>query len=113
MNLSNHNISFPHSDEEASISRFTPKASYENKTICTDKTPLDTVKPNMVSCFYGINMATTRCFAWVSGCDQNEYIWIRKKGETDWNRFESYKGDYSEIYITNDSYLTDGMNRVK
>lgn len=113
LNLDNHNISFPHSDEEAAISRFTPKASYENKTICTDKTPLDTIKPNMVSCFFGINMATTRCFAWVSGCDQNEYIWIRKKGETDWNRFESYKGDSSEISSTNDSYVTDKMNRVK
>lgn len=113
LNLNNHNISFPHSDEEASISRFTPRASYENKTICTDKTPLDTVKPNMVSCFYGINMATTRCFAWVSGCDQNEYVWIRKKGDVEWSRFESYKDDSSEISNTNDSYATDVMNRVK
>ena len=112
LNLNNHNISFPHSDEEASIKRFTPKASYENKTICTDKTPLDTVKPNMVSCFYGINMQTTRCFNWISVQDQNEYVWIRKKGETDWNRFESYKGDQSEIG-SNDQYEEEVMNRIK
>lgn len=113
LNLNNHTISFPHSDEEAEIARFTPKASYENKTICTDKTPLDTIKPNMVSCFYGINMQTTRCFNWVSVQDRNEYVWIRKKGDTDWNRFESYKGDSSEISDSNDSFATDYMNRVK
>ena len=112
LNLNNQTISFPHSDEEAEIARFTPKASYENKTICTDKTPLNTVKPNMVSCFFGINMQTTRCFNWVSGCDQNEYVWIRKKGEIDWSRFESYKGDSSEISSTNNS--NDGvMSRIK
>lgn len=112
LNLNNQTISFPHSDEEAEIARFTPKASYENKTICTDKTPLNTVKPNMVSCFFGIDMQTTRCFNWVSGCDQNEYVWIRQKGETDWSRFESYKGDSSEISDINNSH--DGvMSRVK
>ena len=111
LNLNNQTISFPHSDEEAEIARFTPKASYENKTICTDKTPLNTVKPNMVSCFFGIDMQTTRCFSWVSGCDQNEYVWIRQKGETDWHRFESYKGDSSEISSNNSN---DGvMSRVK
>lgn len=112
LNLANHTISFPHSDEEAEIARFTPKASYENKTICSDKTPLNEHKPNMVSCFPGINMQTTRCFAWVSVPDQNEYVWIRKKGETSWNRFESYKGDQSEIG-SNDAYDTGVMNRVK
>lgn len=113
LNLANKNISFPHSDEQAEIARFTPKASYENKTICTDKTPLNITKPNMVSCFFGIDMQTTRCFNWVSNKDQNEYVWIRKQGDTKWNRFESYKGDSSEISTDNDSYETGKINRVK
>lgn len=113
LDLNNRTISFPHSDEEAEIARFTPKASYENKTICTDKTPLSLTKPNMVSCFFGINMQTTRCFNWISIRDQNEYVWIRKQGDSTWNRFESYKGDDSELSDNNDTYVTDNMNRVK
>lgn len=113
LDLNNRTISFLHSDEEAEIARFTPKASCENKTICTDKTPLDLVRPNMVSCFYGIDMQTTRCFNWISGSDQNEYVWIRKQGELQWNRFESYKGEKSEISDNNNDYETDEMNRVK
>ena len=45
----------------------------------------------MVTCSFGINAATTRCFNWFSMSKNNEYVWIRKKGDIIWNRFESYK----------------------
>jgi hypothetical protein len=35
------------------ISKYTPKASFENKNVCTDKTKLDLDKPNMVTCSFG------------------------------------------------------------
>lgn len=112
--LSNKNISFFHTEAQFPVSNYEPKSSKYNKTICTDKSRLNLDKPNMVSCFFGINMQTTRCFNWVSVPERNEYIWIRKKGENEWiNRFESYKGHSSEIANTNDVYEVGKMNRVK
>lgn len=114
--LTNKNISFFHTEDQFPVSNYTPKASKYNKTICTDKSKLNTTRPNMVSCFYGINMQTTRCFNWVSVQERNEYVWIRQKGSTSWdNRFESYKGHTSELTNNNanDVYTTGTMNRVK
>jgi hypothetical protein len=31
-------IEFPHSEEKCPVSKFTPKASFEHKNVCTDKT---------------------------------------------------------------------------
>ena len=45
----------------------------------------------MVTCSFGVNIYTTRCFNWISVGYYNEYVWIRKKGDTTWQRFESYK----------------------
>ena len=45
----------------------------------------------MVYCSFGINVHTTRCFNWISVGYFDEYIWIRKQGDTEWKRFESYK----------------------
>jgi len=59
--------------------------------VLTDKTSPDFTKPNMVTCSFGINAATTRCFNWFSMLKNNEYVWIRKVGDVTWNRFESYK----------------------
>jgi len=48
----------------------------------------------MVTCSFGKNPYTTRCFNWVSGGLFDEYVFI-KQGAT-WVRFESYKeGDES------------------
>lgn len=96
-------ISFPKSDNAYDISLFTPKASYEHKNVCTDKSKLDTEHPNMVTCSFGINMNTTRCFNWVSAGYFDEYIWIRKSGETAWTRFESYT-EVSEAAVQSDTY---------
>ena len=90
-------ISFPHSSEEYPVNLFTPKASFENKNISTDKSKLNTDRPNMVYCSFGINMHTTRCFNWVSVGSFNEYVWIRKKGTQTWTKFESYSHSDSPV----------------
>ncbi len=74
---------------------YTPKASYEGKNIITDKTHPDTEKPNMVTCSFGIDMATTRCFNWISLNEAAEFVFI--KTSTGWERFESYGGHNHDI----------------
>mgnify|MGYP003421453922 FL=1 len=91
MNLDNPIIRYPHSSNIYELNKFSPKASFEHKNVSTDKSKLDINKPNMVSCSFGVNLHTTRCFNWISVGNYNEYIWLRKKGNSDWVRFESYK----------------------
>ena len=88
--LNTDKISFPKSNEKYDVAKFTPKASFEHKNVCTDKTELNIEKPNAVTVSFGINMNTTRCFNWVSGGYFDEFVWIRKKGTTNWKQFESY-----------------------
>lgn len=91
VDLNEETIKFPHSEQQYKVSNFQPKASYLSKNVCSDKTKLDASKPNMVTCSFGLNLHTDRSFNWISvGC-HNEYIWLRKKGETEWTKFESYK----------------------
>ena len=86
-------IEFPKTDEKYPVSRFTPKASWEHKNVCTDKSKLDMDKPNVVSVSFGIDMYKTRCFNWVSAGYFREFVWIRRKGQETWeSRFESYNG---------------------
>ena len=95
LELSKEFIEFPKTSEKCPVSRFTPKASFEHKNVCTDKTPLDIEKPNMVTCSFGKNPYTTRCFNWISGGLFDEYVFI-KQGNN-WIKFESYKeGDESK-----------------
>lgn len=93
MDLSKPTISFPHSEAEYALSKFSPKASFEHKNVQTDKSKLDMEKPNMVNCSFGVNMYTDRCFNWISAGVYDEYIWLRKKseGETWTHVFESYR----------------------
>lgn len=85
-------IEFPKSEETFPISRYTPKASWEHKNVCTDKSKLDMNKPNMVTTSFGINIHTTRCFNWISAGDFDEFVWLRPQGSSTWtDRFESYK----------------------
>jgi hypothetical protein len=90
VSLAKEYIGFPHSNEIVPISRYTPKASYENRNVMTDKTQLDREKPNMVTCSFGIDVYKTRCFNWISCGAFDEYLWVRKKGEDAWKKFESY-----------------------
>lgn len=90
VSLDKEYIGFPNSKEIVPISRYTPKASYENKNVMTDKSQLDREKPNMVTCSFGMNVYKTRCFNWISCGAFDEYLWVRKKGDVDWKSFASY-----------------------
>lgn len=89
--LENNKISFPKTEDTFDVAMFTPKASFENKNVSTDKSKLDLNRPNMVTCSFGRNIHTTRCFNWISCGAFDEFIWIRRKGTSDWAKFESYK----------------------
>ena len=97
VSLKKEYIGFPNSTEIVPISRYTPKASYENRNVMTDKSQLDREKPNMVTCSFGIDVYKTRCFNWISCGAFDEYLWIRKKGETNWKSFASYTKTNDQI----------------
>ena len=80
-------IEFPKTSEKCPVSKFTPKASFEHKNVCTDKTQLDTEKPNMPTVSFGINIFTTRCFNWISCGLFNEYVFIKQNNGT-WKKYE-------------------------
>ena len=82
------------------VERYTPKASFENKNLSTDKHNFDPNKPNTLTCSFGIqatdNSSTggpgaTRCFNWNSVGYYDEYLWFKKKSDTQWTKIESYK----------------------
>ena len=97
VSLSKEFIGFPNSEEVVPISRYTPKASYENKNVMTDKSQLDREKPNMVTCSFGIDVYKTRCFNWISCGAFDEYLWVRKQGDIKWKSFASYTKTDSQI----------------
>jgi hypothetical protein len=97
VSLNKEYIGFPNSEEIVPISRYTPKASYENKNVMTDKSQLDREKPNMVTCSFGIDVYKTRCFNWISCGSFDEYLWVRKQGESIWESFSSYTKTNTQI----------------
>ena len=97
VSLKQEYIGFPNSTEIVPISRYTPKASYENRNVMTDKSQLNREKPNMVTCSFGIDVYKTRCFNWISCGAFDEYLWVRKQGETIWNSFASYTTTSKQI----------------
>lgn len=110
INLSNIN-------PEINIEDYVPKNSKQNKTIFFNKTLLSEDKPNIITCTFGYNAHTTRCFTWVSVGYYDEYIQIRKDGESYTNMYESFKeGDgrpdtknwQNKIYNRIRSITTDG-----
>lgn len=117
VDLSNKTIRFPHSNQEYEISNFSPKASYLSKNVCTDKTKLDSTKPNMVTCSFGLNIHRDRTFNWISvGC-HDEYIWLRKQGTKNWTKLQSYKTisqkvDESSTFPRRKEYSVDVNNAV-
>ena len=113
-------IEFPKTKEVKYVKDYTPKASFENKNVCTDKTQLDTEKPNMPTVSSGINIFTTRCFNWISCGLFDEYVFIKQNNET-WKKFESYKNiseqitrtsSYPRRYEYQDSEIEDGFTSV-
>ena len=88
LDLSIDKIEFPLTEDTYAISKFTPKASFEHKNVCTDKSKIDYDKPNMVTCSFGIDMYRTRCFNWISAGEFDEYVFI--KNGSSWYSFQSY-----------------------
>jgi hypothetical protein len=75
------------------IYQYIPKASFENKNVFYNKTLLKEGAPNIVTCSFGQNAHTTRCFSWLSVGYYDEYIWFADaQGEyLPENKFESFK----------------------
>ena len=93
-------IQLPNSNDIYPVSKFTPKASWESKNVSTDKTQLDTEKPNMPTVSFGIDQTRTRCFNWISVGNYDECVWIRKSGTTNWVKIDSYwKADSGKTVI--------------
>jgi len=44
----------------------------------------------MVTCSFGINIYTTRCFNWISAGLFDEYVFYKKQGTSTWTRVASY-----------------------
>lgn len=115
MKLNSPIIKYPHSNKTYEISKFSPKASYEHKNVSTDKSKLDIDKPNMVTCSFGVNIYTTRCFNWISVGNYDEYVWIRKQGDSSWFKFESYKDNTqtdNTIYPCRKNYSESFINTI-
>ena len=73
------------------IEAYTPKASFEGKTLFYNKTDLDENKPSMITCSFGIQATdggssarATRCFNWLAGKPGFNYIWIKPESDTSW-----------------------------
>lgn len=101
------------------ISEFTPKASFEKKTIGTTRSKFLETEPNTITCTFGIQATdngsgATRGFCWNSVGYFDEYVRIRQKNSNnDWLIIESIKEEYSpEEYhqkccISNNGQLPD------
>lgn len=82
------------------VEAYTPRASSENKDIFYNKTQLVEGKPTIITCSFGFQatddgQGATRCFNWLTkGPADDEYIWIRTKGSSDWGaKNESFKSE--------------------
>jgi hypothetical protein len=84
------------------IECYTPRSSSYGKNIFYDKSNLYEMKPTICTITFGIQATdngsgATRCFNWVSKGYYDEYLWYRKKGDTDWIRIESHKNSTHDI----------------
>lgn len=87
------------------IEEFTPKASFEKKSIANTRSLFLEDKPNTITCTFGIQATdngegATRGFCWNSVGYFNEYLLIRKKGTSDWTKIESIKSELTNIEYT-------------
>ena len=112
-------INLANINSKLTIRNYTPKASYQNKTIFFDKHLLIDGAPNIITCSLGANAHTTRCFNWVSVGYYDEYIWFREEGSeyNELDKFQSFKAGDSRtssknwnhsIYDRIRSITTDG-----
>jgi hypothetical protein len=96
-------------DDKISISEWTPKASWEGKSMRETRSLFKEDKPNTLTITFGYqasdNSATGgegagRGFCWNSVGYYDEYLWIRREGDTDWEKVESFKDGI--IYVNDD-----------
>lgn len=73
------------------VSKYSPKNSKEGKNIFYNKHLFEEDKPSFVTCSFGYNAHTTRCFAWASKGYRDEYLQYRKQGSDTWITLESFK----------------------
>lgn len=88
---------------EVNISQYTPKSSREDKNIFFNKHLLESTTPSIITCTFGYNAHTTRCFNWVSKGYYDEYI-----------KFTKISGDYTnaiicESFKANDLTIADNI----
>jgi hypothetical protein len=99
------------------VTKYTPKASTEGKNIFFNKRLLTPGAPNVLTCTFGFDAHSTRCFTWVSEGYYDEYLEYRAQNSQVITRVESFKeGDGRsdknnrghEIYNRIRSITTDG-----
>jgi hypothetical protein len=73
------------------VPKYTPKNSKSGKNIFYNKHLIEDGVPVIVTCSFGYNPHTTRCFAWVSKGYRDEYLQYKKEGDSDWITVESFK----------------------
>lgn len=96
---------------EIDLDWYQPKNSSEGKTIFYNKHLLEDGAPTFITCTFGFNPHTTRCFTWVTKGYRDEYLRYRKKGETTWTTVESFKeGDKRETIYNRDNAI---YNRIR
>lgn len=71
------------------VESYTPKASWEGKTIFFNKSKFLPVRPNVINVTLGrqatdSGSGATRCFNWISVGYYDEYLWYRQVGTTSW-----------------------------
>ena len=74
--------------------KYTPMSSVGNKTFFTNKTTFNPNQANYINITFGIQATdsgngATRCFNWVSVGYYDEYIEIRKVGDSEWIKYDS------------------------
>ena len=100
------------------VEDFTPRASFEGKSIATSRTLFSTDHPSTLTCTFGIQATAgtngaTRCFCWNSVDYHDEFIWYRKKGTAGWTKVESIKPGavYSAATTPNTSPILYGEHK--
>ena len=89
-------VSLTNPPSQYNIQDFTPKASWEGKNFFFNKDLLTEGAPSIVTCNFGYNAHTTRCFNWVSKGYYDEYLEIVIDGNNytetlGVDKFESFK----------------------
>ena len=83
------------------VSNYRPRSSSEGKNIFFDKHLLTEGAPNIVTCGFGYNAHTTRCFTWVSVGYYDEYLQVT-----------TVSGDYSNPTQIESFYSGDGRSTI-